>query len=112
MAFRMKAIVVALLLRLSVARREYETKYAGKWPDCSNIQCFDQSTLAEMQASCDGFTQCTGFTFLQDAVGNGCLKQCGQELGTGYDEGPYAYWAPVTPRAEKEPEDLVYIDVR
>ena len=92
----MKALAALALLHISAAGREYATKNAGKWPDCSNIQCFDRSTLSEMQASCDGFTECSGFTFRQDAtVGDGCLKDCNPVLSEAYDDGPYAFWTPV-----------------
>ena len=81
-----------LLITPFAEHRSYVIKYAGKWPHCSNIQCFAGHTLAEMQSACDRFSQCTGFTFLQDATfGDGCLKDCGGLEYGGYGEGDSDY---------------------
>ena len=58
--------------------RHYRVKYSGTWPNCENLACLDERTLAQMRQKCDEDPTCTGFTFEQDAdFSGGCLKACG-----------------------------------
>ncbi len=83
-------------IELGRGKQRYRVKYSGTWPNCENLACLDERTLAQMRQKCDEDPTCTGFTFEQDAdFSGGCLKACGDAEFGGFGEGRYNYFVPV-----------------
>jgi len=78
----------------------YVKKYTRKWPNCENIECADPSTNDNMKSMCDQYANCSGFSFstgVENGIGNGCLKKCGNNEGSnGYGSGTHDYWEKVS----------------
>lgn len=70
-------------------------EYKRKWPHCTNIRCFWNSKLKDLQQRCMASPKCNGFSFSTGrSRGWGCLKKnCRPDHVNGYGYTSHDYYS-------------------
>jgi len=74
--------------------------YTRKWPHCTNIRCFSNNNLKDVQQWCMATSACDGVSFSTGrSKGSGCLKKdCQPDNVNGYGFSTHDYY-------RKDPKD-------